>query len=120
MSSRSAFGNPSNQRGIQAQPNIATSKPKRSGASDVPGAAVEVTGTPARTFAEWAAAKLGIMGDQLQDYVRSVVKADLEIALVWPFIFRYTVAPLMAAPPEVFTVPVIEYVSGTILTYALW
>ena len=29
-------------------------------------------------LAEWAAAKLGIMGDQLQDYVRSVVKADLE------------------------------------------
>ena len=31
-----------------------------------------------RFLAEWAAAKLGIMGDQLQDYVRSVVKADLE------------------------------------------
>jgi hypothetical protein len=31
-----------------------------------------------RLLAEWAAAKLGIMGDQLQDYVRSVVKADLE------------------------------------------
>ncbi len=31
-----------------------------------------------RLLAEWAAAKLGIMGDQLPDYVRSVVKADLE------------------------------------------
>ena len=31
-----------------------------------------------KLLAEWAAAKLGIMGDQLQDYVRSVVKADLE------------------------------------------
>jgi hypothetical protein len=31
-----------------------------------------------RFLAEWAAAKLGIMGDQLRDYVRSVVKADLE------------------------------------------
>ncbi len=31
-----------------------------------------------RLVAEWAAAKLGIMGDPLQDYVRSVVKADLE------------------------------------------
>ena len=31
-----------------------------------------------RLLAEWAAAKLGIMGDQLQDYIRSVVKADLE------------------------------------------
>ena len=31
-----------------------------------------------RFLAEWAASKLGIMGDQLQDYVRSVVKADLE------------------------------------------
>jgi hypothetical protein len=31
-----------------------------------------------RLLAEWAAAKLGIMGDQLQDYVRAVVKADLE------------------------------------------
>jgi hypothetical protein len=29
-------------------------------------------------LAEWAAAKLGIMGSALQDYVRSVVKADLE------------------------------------------
>src|SRR5665647_526546 len=31
-----------------------------------------------RLVAEWAAAKLGIMGAALQDYVRSVVKADLE------------------------------------------
>ena len=31
-----------------------------------------------RLLAEWAAAKLGITGPQLQDYVRSVVKADLE------------------------------------------
>jgi len=31
-----------------------------------------------RLLAEWAAAKLGIAGDQLADYVRSVVKADLE------------------------------------------
>jgi hypothetical protein len=31
-----------------------------------------------RLLAEWAAAKLGITGDQLADYVRSVVKADLE------------------------------------------
>jgi hypothetical protein len=31
-----------------------------------------------RLLAEWAAAKLGIMGDALPDYVRSVVKADLE------------------------------------------
>jgi hypothetical protein len=31
-----------------------------------------------RLLAEWAAAKLGIAGDQLPDYVRSVVKADLE------------------------------------------
>jgi len=31
-----------------------------------------------KLLAEWAAAKLGIRGDQLQDYVRSVVKADLE------------------------------------------
>ncbi|MEO8420114.1 MAG: DUF1476 domain-containing protein [Hyphomicrobium sp.] len=31
-----------------------------------------------RLLAEWAGAKLGIMGDPLQDYVRSVVKADLE------------------------------------------
>jgi hypothetical protein len=31
-----------------------------------------------RLLAEWAAAKLGIMGSALQDYVRSVVKADLE------------------------------------------
>jgi hypothetical protein len=31
-----------------------------------------------RLLAEWAAAKLGIMGTALQDYVRSVVKADLE------------------------------------------
>jgi hypothetical protein len=31
-----------------------------------------------KLLAEWAAAKLGIMGSALQDYVRSVVKADLE------------------------------------------
>ncbi|KAB2940318.1 MAG: DUF1476 domain-containing protein [Hyphomicrobium sp.] len=31
-----------------------------------------------KLLAEWAAAKLGIMGAALQDYVRSVVKADLE------------------------------------------
>ena len=31
-----------------------------------------------KLLAEWAAAKLGITGTQLQDYVRSVVKADLE------------------------------------------
>jgi hypothetical protein len=31
-----------------------------------------------RLLAEWAAAKLGITGDALPDYVRSVVKADLE------------------------------------------
>lgn len=31
-----------------------------------------------KLLAEWAAAKLGIMGDALPDYVRSVVKADLE------------------------------------------
>jgi hypothetical protein len=31
-----------------------------------------------RLLAEWAAAQLGIAGDQLPDYVRSVVKADLE------------------------------------------
>ena len=31
-----------------------------------------------RLLGEWAAAKLGIMGDQLPDYVRSLVKADLE------------------------------------------
>ena len=31
-----------------------------------------------RLLAEWAAAKLGILGDALPDYVRSVVKADLE------------------------------------------
>lgn len=31
-----------------------------------------------RLLAEWAAAKLGIRGDALPDYVRSVVKADLE------------------------------------------
>jgi hypothetical protein len=31
-----------------------------------------------KLLAEWAAAKLGITGDQLADYVRSVVKADLE------------------------------------------
>ena len=31
-----------------------------------------------KLLAEWAAAKLGIRGDALPDYVRSVVKADLE------------------------------------------
>jgi hypothetical protein len=31
-----------------------------------------------KLLAEWAAAKLGIAGDQLPDYVRSIVKADLE------------------------------------------
>ena len=31
-----------------------------------------------KLLAEWAAAKLGIMGDALPEYVRSVVKADLE------------------------------------------
>ena len=31
-----------------------------------------------KLLAEWAAAKLGILGDALPDYVRSVVKADLE------------------------------------------
>jgi hypothetical protein len=31
-----------------------------------------------KLLAEWAAAKLGIAGDALPDYVRSVVKADLE------------------------------------------
>ncbi|MTD93294.1 DUF1476 family protein [Hyphomicrobium sp. xq] len=31
-----------------------------------------------KLLAEWAAAKLGITGDALPDYVRSVVKADLE------------------------------------------
>jgi hypothetical protein len=31
-----------------------------------------------KLLAEWAAAKLGIMGDALPDYIRSVVKADLE------------------------------------------
>jgi hypothetical protein len=31
-----------------------------------------------KLLAEWAAAKLGIMGDALQEYVRSVRKADLE------------------------------------------
>ena len=31
-----------------------------------------------RLVAEWAASKLGIMGAALPDYVRSVVKADLE------------------------------------------
>jgi hypothetical protein len=31
-----------------------------------------------KLLAEWAGAKLGIMGAPLQDYVRSVVKADLE------------------------------------------
>jgi hypothetical protein len=31
-----------------------------------------------KLLAEWAAAKLGIMGAALPDYVRSVVKADLE------------------------------------------
>jgi hypothetical protein len=31
-----------------------------------------------RLLAEWAATKLGITGDALAEYVRSVVKADLE------------------------------------------
>lgn len=31
-----------------------------------------------KLLAEWAAAKLGIMGDALPDYVRAVVKADLQ------------------------------------------
>jgi len=31
-----------------------------------------------KLLAEWAAAKLGIMGAALQDYVRAVVKADLQ------------------------------------------
>jgi len=31
-----------------------------------------------RLLGEWAAAKLGIMGAALPDYVRSVVRADLE------------------------------------------
>lgn len=31
-----------------------------------------------KLLAEWAAGKLGISGDALQDYIRSVVKADLE------------------------------------------
>jgi hypothetical protein len=31
-----------------------------------------------KLLAEWAATKLGIMGAALPDYVRSVVKADLE------------------------------------------
>jgi hypothetical protein len=31
-----------------------------------------------KLLGEWAAAKLGIMGDQLPDYVRSLVRADLE------------------------------------------
>jgi hypothetical protein len=31
-----------------------------------------------RLLAEWAAAKLGITGDSVSEYVRSVVKADLE------------------------------------------
>lgn len=31
-----------------------------------------------RLLAEWAASRLGITGDALPDYVRSVVKADLE------------------------------------------
>lgn len=31
-----------------------------------------------RLLAEWAASKLGISADGLQDYVRSVVRADLE------------------------------------------
>jgi len=33
-----------------------------------------------KLLAEWAAAKLGIMGEALQDYIRSVVKADLQEA----------------------------------------
>ena len=31
-----------------------------------------------KLLGEWAAAKLGITGDQLPDYVRSLVRADLE------------------------------------------
>jgi hypothetical protein len=31
-----------------------------------------------KLLAEWAAAKLGIMGAALPDYVRSILKADLE------------------------------------------
>lgn len=31
-----------------------------------------------RLLAEWAAAKLGIMGDALPDYVKSVQRADLQ------------------------------------------
>ena len=31
-----------------------------------------------RLLAEWAASKLGISGDGVQDYVRSVIKADME------------------------------------------
>jgi len=31
-----------------------------------------------KLLAEWAAAKLGIMGAALEDYVRSVLKADLQ------------------------------------------
>lgn len=31
-----------------------------------------------KLLAEWAAAKLGIMGSALEDYVRAVLKADLE------------------------------------------
>jgi hypothetical protein len=31
-----------------------------------------------KLLGEWAAAKLGISGDQLPDYVRSLVRADLE------------------------------------------
>lgn len=31
-----------------------------------------------KLLAEWAAAKLGIMGAALQDYVKSVLRADLE------------------------------------------
>lgn len=31
-----------------------------------------------KLLAEWAAGKLGISGDALQEYIRSVVKADLQ------------------------------------------
>jgi hypothetical protein len=31
-----------------------------------------------KLLGEWAAAKLGIMGDALSDYVKSVVRADLQ------------------------------------------
>lgn len=31
-----------------------------------------------KLLAEWAAAKLGITGDKLQEYIRAVLKADIE------------------------------------------